>query len=381
MKKAKRSERWILGGVVPLIFSISAKASGPLCATVFSDVHFSKMDDKVTDKQVAVFKKVIDDLNASLGGLAVPKGAEIQVFIEHSAPVADPLEMSVKAGVRYVNTIPSVGIARFKSKPKNEDLKNYYKTPSFSVPILAHEYGHLIFNENYGPREPIWRDTIEGFKKLLPVLAEKNQELDAIELEVNKVFGQMSGEMTPEKRIGLIVKINELQNEAGKISDEIFELQAPFKGVFDRISPYNEFFADVVAVLYTGNSGIIDRSVSFTRKMQGNNIYTKGALQSDKERDFKNQVKHDEDYEEHGYFSLVRNGVWDSYLASPSNRTKKRGEIMEAIFSAVAGETSRVIRNPTPVFMKAEATWKELNRSLLEAIDREMAVRGIKKLK
>jgi len=378
MKKAKHPERWILGGVLTLMFSISAKAAGPLCADVFSLVHYSKMDDKVTDQQVAVFKKIIDNLNGSLGNLVAPKSAEIQIFTEHSSPVAYPQEMSVKAGVRFVQEIPSLGTVKYDKKPREGEMRKYYKNPIFSVPILAHEYGHLIFMENYSLREPIWRDLFGDYKKLVD---EKTKELEAIQLEMNKVDEQPIDGMTPEQINELRAKWGELYQKYTDLLNEIFHLGDKFIVIAKKVTTYDEFFADVVAVIYTGDSSIIDRSVSFTRTLQGSNKYTKHSSESDKERNFKNQVKHDEDYEAHGYFSLAREGVWDSYLASPSNRTKKRGEIIEAIFAAVAGEASRILRSPTPVKMKTETAWKEFNRSLLEAIDREMAARGITKLK
>jgi len=378
MKKAKHPERLIISGVLILMFSISAKAAGPLCADVFSLVHYSKMDDKVTDQQVAVFKKVIDDLNDSLGNLVVPKGAEIRVFSEHSSPVAYPQDMSVMAGVHFVKAIPSLGTVKYDKKPREGEKRKYHKNPVFSVPIMTHEYGHLIFMENYSLREPIWHDALDGSKK---AVAEKTKELEAIQLEIDKANDQMHRGGTSEQINEIFAKIGDLTNKLGEVLNKINELKAPFRAVHNAISPYNEFFADVVAVIYNGNSSSIDRSVSFTRKLQGSNKYTKSSLRSNEKRNFKNRVKHDEDYEAHGYFSLAREGVWDSYLASPSNRTNKRGEIIEAIFSAVAGEASRILRSPTPVEMKTETAWKEFNRSLLEAIDREMAARGITKLK
>jgi len=379
MKKAKHPERWILGGVLILMFSISAKAAGPLCAHVFSLVHYSKMDDKVTDQQVAVFKKVIDDLNGSLVNLVVPKGAEIQIFTEHSAPVADQLEMSVMAGVRFVRETPSLGIEKYYKRPKEGEKRKYYKNPIFSVPILAHEYGHLIFMENYSLREPIWRGFFEDYKKLVD---EKEKELKAIQLEMEKVDDQPTNGMTPEQINELHAKAGTLRQKSTELLNEISHIGNKFFNATSRkVDNYNEFFADVVAVIYTGDSSSIERSISFTRTLQGRNMYTKYFSQSGKERKFKNHVTHDEDYAAHGYFSLAREGVWDSYLASPSNRTKKRGEIMEAIFAAVAGEASRILRSPTPVEMTTETAWKEFNRSLLEAIDREMAARGLTKLK
>jgi hypothetical protein len=378
MTDAKLQIRLVLGALV-LSFATSAKASAPMCTDIFTSARFTKMDDKVTDTQVAVFEKVVTDLNSRLGDLVTPKGVEIQVFTEHSSPAANPLDMSIRAGVRYFQTIPKNGIAKFYKKRDLSKLKKYHKSPSFSVPILAHEYGHLIFMENYTLREPIWRDAFETYKNLIPVLNEMQKNRDALKKQMDDIFAQMKDPaVTTERRIELIGKIKSLGEEMSKISDQASALMKPVKAVMEINTSYNEFFADVVAVLYTGKSGVIDGGVSFTRSLQGNNKFTKETKHSDTERNFENHLEHDGDYEGHGYFSLARNDIWNSYLVSPSYRARS-GEIMTAVFDAVAKENSRILQNP--IDMATDANWKQLNQSLTDAIERELAARGIEKLK
>ncbi len=378
MSKANLPLRLILG-TLALSFATSARAAAPMCSDVFAATRFTKMDDKVTDKQVAVFEKVVADLNASLGELVAPRNVQIQVFTEHSSPAADPTDMSIRAGVRFFQPMPKHGIPKY-IKRKDVAVKKYHKDPSYSVPILAHEYGHLIFMENYTRREPIWRETFENYKQIRPKLVEMQNASDAIQKELAAIYGEMkSPEITPERRMELLEKIKSLSAQNTKLSDEASELIKPMRMVRYFNTAYNEFFADVVAVLYTGKGGIIDGGVSFTRALQGDNKYSKESKHSDQERNFENNLKHDGDYEGHGYFSLTRNDVWTSYLASPSYRANKSGEIMTAIFNAVAKENSRVMREP--VKMEDEATWKILNQKLAEAIDQELSARGIEKLK
>ncbi|QLY24644.1 hypothetical protein [Bdellovibrio sp. KM01] len=360
MKNANKAVK-ILGSTLILLTSLSAWAEGPQCSQIFSSqVRFTIKEDGVTAKEVDVFRKVVDDLNSHLGGLVTPQNAEILVYKKHSSPAANPFQKTVVAGVHYKRT---------------HNNKEYLKTPNFSIPILAHEYGHLIFMENYGRVEPRWTEAIESYQEVKVLRAKRaslqneNNELsdkaNSFKIKNEPVPAEITDRMAAVAR-----EIQELQQK-----DQ--ELMTKFYEVWDNNTAYNEFFADVVAVMYTGKSDSVSKAVAFATDLQ-NTRNKKFMKQSAEQRDFENHRDHDVDMEGHNFFSISRDDIWDSYLASPTYRKEKATVMMEAVFAAVAKENSYKIDHPE---IKFEDNWKMYNKRLSDAIDAEMSARGIQKLK
>lgn len=365
----------LLTAAVMFASSVNAMAAGQECSSVFGqDIQYAKMDKGVTDKQVEFFKNVVADVNGSLGSLVIPDGVTIKVYTAHPAPVANPIDMSINAGVRFVMKLPT--------SPDGTQTKDYYKVPTISGPILAHEYGHIVFFQNFGIREPIWRTSFETFRRQLPELEKLDQELRKVNEEIANITPLLkSSVVAPKKSRQLRAQLVKLTAEANRLNQEINKRGAVVQILSAITTSYNEFFADVMAVLHTGKPNSIEDGVTFTRTLQGNKKFSEYMKDTNEERSFENRIKKENDYEEHGYFSLVRDAVWESYLASPSNRTTNRAKVTEAIFEAVAKECSRLIRGKKAINFKDDATWKDLNANLEKVIDQEMAARGITKLK
>lgn len=364
-----------------LVTSVNSIASGPACFNVFSqqDIRFTKMDKKVTDNQVTFFKQVVEDVNGSLGhtNLVIPDHVEIKIYTEHPSPVANPIDMSVNAGVRLFVKIPTD-----RSNPQS--MKSYYKAPSFSGPILAHEYGHIVFSENYGLREPVWREAFKVFRAKLPELTQKNQQYNDTLVEIDRVQKLLESTKDPAQIAQLKGEVLKLTMITLRINQEIQKEGALISALSTIARPYNEFFADVMAVLYTGKASSIEDAVTFTHALQGKGKVPELSKESNNARDFKDGVRngtHKDNFEDHGYFSTVRVNVWESYLASPTYRTAKRGQVTEAIFEAIAKECSALIHGGAPVSFHGKEKWLEMNERLMKAIDTEMAARGITKLK
>ncbi|WP_413292968.1 hypothetical protein ACLSU7_16355 [Bdellovibrio sp. HCB185ZH] len=325
-----------------------------------SQVRFTIKEDGVTAKEVDVFRKVVDDLNSHLGSLVTPQNAEIFVYKKHSRPSANPFQTTVIAGVHYKRT---------------SNGKEYLKTPNFSIPILAHEYEHLIFMENYGRVEPRWTEAIESYKDANATRAKRaslQRENNDLSDKVNalKIKNEpVPAELTERQAI--------LAREIPELLQKEQELMAKFYKVWDINTAYNEFFADVVAVMYTGKSDSVSKSVAFTPDLQ-NSRNKKFMEKSVQQRDFENHRDHDVDTEGHNFFSISRDDIWDSYLASPTYRKEKATVMMEAVFAAVAKENSYKIDHPE---LKLEDNWKMYNKRLSDAIESEMSARGIQKLK
>lgn len=87
-------------------------------------------------------------------------------------------------------------------------MGDYSKNPVYGIPVMAHEYGHSILNANLAPLAGKWLSIIDQ---------------------------QATGNVSPPEEV----------------------LDA-------LIAPYHEFFADVIAVLYTGEGDCISRSLYMT---------------------------------------------------------------------------------------------------------------------
>ncbi|WP_413587026.1 hypothetical protein [Bdellovibrio sp. HCB274] len=351
----------IIAGAVAMAWSLSAVAGALLCQAVFApEVQFRPQDNGVTPKQVESFREVVNDVNSRLGKLQAPQNAEILIHSEHNAPFADQIQKSITMGIRYSRTING---------------KTYQKAPSLALAILAHEYGHLVFAENYLHREPLYAEGVSSLEKAKPF----EKKFAELELQKTSLAAQMktfkeAGKPTPPE---IIQRHTAVSTMMARVRDQIQDIKADYRKVTAIKEPYDEFFADVVAVLYSGKADAISKSIVFTRGLQASRL--KGqATQTLEQRDFENRRHQNLDTRPHNFFSATRSAIWNSYLASPSLRNKHSGEILEAVMDAITKEISFKLKNPDVSFQK---NWELLNSRLIEAIDQQMASRGIAKIK
>jgi hypothetical protein len=350
--------------IILLGFSIHANAQEMLCQDIFQPesnpyaAQFIKVGD-LNDKEIRPFRQTITNVNSFLGELEIPKNVNITVYGIHGNPAASLHLPEINIGIRY-------GVSS-KKRPQKIDTKN----PIYSEAILAHEYGHLVFRENYRKLEPQQRNAEEAYFEL--IASQKESKLIAGKIEI--LMAKASSAQGDEK-ISLQKQIQDLFDEETRVQQKGLRAMEVVDQVDSVVSPYNEFFADVVAVLHTENSNAISDAVTFTSKNQMIRGQAQAKFSRDS-RDFGNNIRHPKEMEAHQLFFMARAYMWSSYLASPSTMKNNKSEVLSAVFIAVAKETSRQLKNDSTT----ELTWKEANESLISSIEAEMKLRGIEPLK
>ena len=203
--------------------------------------------------------------------------------------------------------------------------------------------------------------------------SERESKLIAEKIEILMI--KFRGARGSEKKF-LKAEANSLFNEQMQVQQKGFRALKIFTKSDTVELPYNEFFADVVAVLHTEKPNSISSAIKFSIRNQvaSDKALTKFGNNS---RDFRNNIQRPKDLEGHHFFSAARAYLWTSYLASPSIMKNKKSETISAVFMAVAKEINRQLMNDSSTILD----WKDANESLMSSIETEMRLRGIEPLK
>jgi hypothetical protein len=118
-----------------------------------------------------------------------------------------------------------------------------------------------------------------------------------------------------------------------------------------RLTPYNEFFADLVSILVLEKPDVITDALSFNQETklprdEKNNltgnwkfirkyINKKNPSEAASYRNFSDSRKKVTEADDHGEFFPARQFIWEEYLSKPSILKNKKGEILAATFSAI----------------------------------------------
>ena len=193
------------------------------------------------------------------------------------------------------------------------------KGPRHSISLLAHESGHLIFNHTLFERIAYLRNILEA------------------QANIQRKLDQSRGE---SREIREKVELLEAEMNSNQKKLETF--------MFEIAGPYNELFADIVAVAYQDDPRAISSYFS-------NNHYSLIDLQQNPEvgeRDFRRSDRYYwQMFEEWAALDLHGDGpshiemhptrlhVWTRYLKRYKNGTSKQGEVLSKLFDAMIAET------------------------------------------
>lgn len=343
------------------MFTPPRKIETPSATYVFKSTN-------VTVHEIQALDAVIADVNGFLGRLARPEKPVIKMARIHSSPAAQEFFGTINMGVRY-------------GFPRGEDKTQWdTKHPEYVNAIMAHEYAHLVFGSNMSKVEPLWKEYAESPKKqkeigakISAMLEESLALREKLKTADDTVKAQVEAQIAENQS-----KLNTLFDESSRLSRDFGEL---ISIIHDASTSYNEFFADVIAILQTERPDSIYRSVRFVRlQQQAKNEKEEKDMKDGKDRRHfdKHLTDVPEGYEEHGYLAPVRKFVWDAYLASPTILKAKKAEIAEGVFKAVSEELEYVFNHYD---MDFKQNWQTLNDRLIARIKAEMEKRGISTLK
>jgi len=342
---------------------------------------FRLMEPNIPQRTLTSYDTIIGEINGFLGDLAKPAPPLVEVRRNESSPEADSVENILRLGTKYQI-----------EHPKNEGAF-LEKVPSAMKPIIAHEYGHLIFERNFTSLEQL----VLEFRKLRPqvesqileLMSEHRRLLD----EKAEVDAQLDKAPEGEEQKKLAERSDALRTRSQSIFNQVLKL-SHIGDVYDElvlnhITSYNEFFADVVAVLWSEKPDAISKSIRHTRLLQLREFQEKASLSYDS-RNFKKRQKAAREtggsavsaspsqLEDHAYFSPARKFLWESYLASPTILKNHKSQVLRAVFKAVDHELRYRMNHYD---LKPDENWKNFNDRLIERIRVELATQGIEALK
>ena len=234
--------------------------------------------------------------------------------------------------------------------------------------LLAHEYGHAVFSSNLRKRFP---ELFAPFQKQGRAYVKNLQLTAKIEAEMDQVLKavQIAESQSPAAQaevIRLTSSYGELNRKVIRLKNELKVLGPPLQELKNAVSPYSEFFADLLTVHTFKNpeairNGLerVERSARGTPAFQG--------------RDFK--IMHDvqgwEYGEPHILLAPVRSHVWKKYLSrKPYAGTP---QVLTHVFNAIISELKlNTIRGVAQIPVDEPQVLRKMNADLIRAIDQEM---------
>lgn len=365
------------------------------CQKVFADVGEWKgqvvtaLYEKGAAKEadLRTFDAVVAKVNSFTAPLLLPNPPTLIVSKNELAPRALPSENRIFLGTRLGFQEPG---------HDGPTARTWFRSPEYAKAVLAHEYGHLVFGVNFEKREPLVKEAYETIaqvqKETAPLGArmranrQKRAQLE-VDFEKAAIAGDKEGAGAILKQVvALDIEFKEMYKELVPYLEKI---QAYREIVLQHITAYNEFFADVVAVLYAERSDAVSRALYSTHIAQFLRFHDAVKAGADL-RDFnkyeapslgKKVLAKGQDapyLEDHNYLEPTREFLWESYLASPTILKSRKSAVMDAVFNAIATELNYRMNHYD---LKAADHHKEFNDRLIQAIRAEMSKRGIESLK
>lgn len=229
----------------------------------------------------------------------------------------------------------------------NNKYKEMFKHPKHNIPVWVHEYGHSVFNQMMGASSKKWgllANARERYKmEMVKFTARHNTLLRSckVKYQILKKKGISKEEAAKKLSQECGKPIKALRKQNIKMSETIFNGAGPAINLFIATGPYNEFFADVLAVSFLNNGAAVHDALY----RSGIN-YHKSPHKS-LGRDFTTH-KNDLDVLErqpahfiqpgvHNLFSAARRHAWKYYLSNPIYKAKI-GLTTQAIFKAIYSE-------------------------------------------
>ena len=241
-------------------------------------------------------------------------------------------------------------------------------TTEQTIPVWAHEYGHVIFATNLKKVWPAW-GVLEGQLEQLSTV-ELSQAI--LNDQIKHICDELKNCHDPDARKEIDANMNHLADMRERLradKEEVQKLIDPSMKAYNRlISPYSELFADTVAVLLTGRPDAI-YSALFSNSLAGIDLAAVSA------RDFANSANSMENWnpsglegDAHTLLTPVRYHLWHNYLQYRLADGAK-GKFLAKLFSAIQRELSEANLSSAGALLNDP---KALSARLIALIDQAM---------
>ncbi len=258
---------------------------------------------------------------------------------------------------------------RVMNVPLVYSMNELTKHPKYTETIWAHEYGHMIFQENL-KNTPNW--------KLFIKFDDDREELKlkaALAWNQGSYWSSVADRLPegPEKDEAIKKKRSYWAQEdvfKAKMSALSYPPKYRYRG--DFFIPFHEFFADVVAIQYAQKGDGLYKAMYLSALLaQG---LDRDHLPTFTNRDFTNRhnridVWKSEDKDAHHIYTPARYWIWENYLERPTNLVLKPGIGLKKIFDILVREMDSLVRAEKP-FEDYDVI--ELNRRLIQRFEKEL---------
>ncbi len=224
--------------------------------------------------------------------------ANISKSISYFSPVVTKIHLKVSK-VSIQAKFKEGGILYFPQNYKNhkgefileKKLANY---------LYAHEYGHALFKQ-YLKRELVFLETFyKNFE-------ENDQKIIEADIAMEKIL-TMKASLTEEQMKIEFDKFINLYNEF-KIGEDSFFTNNEMILLHEILSPYNELFADVIAILFSRNSHAMFEALKYPSMSEAET-----KMLSYRDFSISHGLEGWKESEAHSFFAPVRNYIWEHYL-------------------------------------------------------------------
>jgi hypothetical protein len=305
-----------------LILSAIALSTQVLwAANAPTKINLYTLDSKfitVNNKDQAV---VLNNLNKALkqmsgGALDLPASIGLIIPQTYDSPFFDPMALTLVAPYQMV-------------------IDGRSKNPVFTRGVELHEFGHAIFNENMEfvlKKNPALLKRWTNAKKIIKKTASDKAKLlkkDLLsEMLAKKIEATKAKPSSP-----IMVEFEELQltlqDEEAKLMSTYYSNQQILEEMgelFQALTPYNEFFADIVSVVITEDPQSVANALHFS------NYKIPYEDRSFERR----RSKRPQDGTPHNFYSLSRNYIYKYYLSNPIYKAKGKAWLIRKGLESVA---------------------------------------------
>ncbi|GEM_PF-5231519 len=268
--------------------------------------------------QAVVIKNINNALKQMSGGiLDLPASIGLIVPQTYDSPFFDPMALTLVAPFHMV----------IDGKSKN---------PVFTRGVELHEFGHAIFNENMElilKKDPSLLKRWTSAKKIITkTYVNKTKLLKKqmlTELLQRKIEETKASATSPISRSLDDLELT-LQDEEALLMSTYQSNEATLNAMgelFEALTPYNEFFADVVAVVIMEDPQTVANALHFSNF---NEI-------SYSDRSFRRRASRRKlSLEAHDFYSLSRDYIYKYYLSNPVYKSKGKAWLIRKSMDAVS---------------------------------------------
>lgn len=194
------------------------------------------------------------------------------------------------------------------------------KHPKFTRGVELHEFAHSIFEANI---LTILKDNAEFLKIAKDYLEVRSLfKQEALEMLGFMVANDLAVETPDEERMSTEYANAEAKfNQAGQEQGEVLE---NYMSLAEGLSPLNEFFSDVFAVVITNDPEVIRKAIEYTAHADAKQTDRSFSIRPGK-RDTKFV------FSPHNFYSLSRYYIYRNYLSNAEVRLKGPRWIMTRV--------------------------------------------------